>query len=38
MKYSIQKEIAKKFGLIVPKNMTVANTIKLIKKTKNKKS
>jgi len=36
MKYSIQKELAKKYGIIVPKTMTVANTIKLINKTKKK--
>lgn len=36
MKYSIVKEIAKKYNIIVPKTMTVANTIKLINKTKKK--
>ena len=36
MKYSIQKELAKKYGIIVPASMTVAKTIKLINKTKKK--
>lgn len=37
MKYSIVKELLKKYGIIVPRSMTVANTIKLINKTKKKK-
>ena len=34
MKYSIVKELAKKYKIIVPASMTVANTIKLIKQRK----
>ena len=34
MKYSIVKELAKKYGIIVPASMTVAETIKLIEKRK----
>lgn len=37
MKYSIMKELLKKHGIIVPRSMTVANTIKLINKTKKRK-
>ena len=37
MKYSIVKELLKKYGIMVPRLMTVANTIKLINKTKKRK-